>query len=641
MRRWRTWSYLEISSGSVGPGSGSSTTRSESQTSALITRHRDRDLRSKRRRRHDGVPDTLLERTRIEERTRVALTAADDVNPAASDAGSGSAAVDVEVHLDELRASPLPDNLPLPTNNPKQLPLSELEPQVFERLIAEIVTLNRTSVHFYGRRGQRQYGLDIVEEQNDGTRILYQVKRYASAADLDLRATVGEYAGPPRSATSQEHSRRFDPTRFIIAISAPFDDDTNNVDTLADIQKDYRGDLQIDVWGAERISRELRRAVEVVFAMFGEAWAREWCGDDSVADARKEAQNRRRIITALNTAMSVQYADDDKVRFRQVALTDVSVDSLFVDVPVTADLDTETDDLLRRINPSPAAPAASDRVAASPLAGAAQALLHPDWSQSAVIVGGPGQGKSTLLQYLCQHHRARLLDRPHYSPIAAGLEPVTKIARAPLRVDLNDYAEWRRSQLDNPPTATTSTGTAERRSHDAAQAGLVPYLAFVVQQASGQPFTAEDLAVSLTRRPMLLALDGLDEVADPDDRETITTEIRLTESRLRTTAQDVLLLVATRPGNVSDPIWRSSQFATLYLTHLTDPLRMKYLDRWTAQSKLTTLVRRGGRVSRWGLRIRRSTGLMCRRRRRPTLGSSWLRQGLVERRSRRFATWSR
>ena len=376
-------------------------------------------------------------------------------------------------------------------------------------------------------------------------------------------------------------------------LSCPFDDDTANIDALAAVQDEYAGDLEIEVWGAEQLSSRLRPAVELLTAMLGQDWARQWCGDDSVARARDAAKAKALAIAALTATMNVQFKDDNDVRFRQIELTGISVEALFVDVPATTDPGSAAEDLLRRINPPP--DNAADRAGhdAPALAGAAQVLLHPDWTGSAVIVGGPGQGKSTLLQYLCQYYRARLLGIESYSPIAAGLEPVTKVDRTPIRIDLTDYAQWRRHQISHTTAQTVPATAAARVGRSTpAHAGLVPYLAAVVAETSRTEFTAQDLAIILTSRPTLLALDGLDEVADPDEREDITAEIRISEALLRTDAYDISIIVATRPGVVSDPIWRSSQFVPLYLAQLTDGLRMKYLDRWTAQSKLSTMEKR-------------------------------------------------
>ena len=58
-----------------------------------------------------------------------------------------------------------------------------------------------------------------------------------------------------------------------------------------------------------------------------------------------------------------------------------------------------------------------------------------------VLEGAPGQGKSTLAQYLCQVHRSRILQEkgelaslpPEHRPYAI---------RLPFKVDLRDLARW-------------------------------------------------------------------------------------------------------------------------------------------------------------------------------------------------------
>ena len=62
--------------------------------------------------------------------------------------------------LGAVQAAPLP----VPTQNPAVLPLNQLDPEVLERLAAEVVShRNNRGAHFYGRHGQKQYDLDIVE----------------------------------------------------------------------------------------------------------------------------------------------------------------------------------------------------------------------------------------------------------------------------------------------------------------------------------------------------------------------------------------------------------------------------------------------------------------------------------------------
>lgn len=172
-------------------------------------------------------------------------------------------------------------SLPLPLQNPSVLPLSSLEPEVFERLVTEIISRrNNLGTQFYGRRGQKQYGLDIVEREHTTRRTLYQVKRYQTLTGSLLREAVTDYAGAPRTRDYRGDPRIFDPRRFVVVSSATLDADTDNIDTLAALQDEYEGDLEIDAWGSEALSRMLRDQPNVVFAVFGPLWSKAFCGFD-------------------------------------------------------------------------------------------------------------------------------------------------------------------------------------------------------------------------------------------------------------------------------------------------------------------------------------------------------------------------
>ena len=178
-----------------------------------------------------------------------------------------------------LRAMQHTEALPIPIQNPVLLPLYQLDPEVLERLAAEVVSRrNNLATHFYGRRGQKQYGLDIVEFETGMACSLYQVKRYETLSDKQMTDIVKEYAGPPRLVGYDGPKCRFDPHRFVIVTSASVESDTGNVDGLKGLQDAYQGDLTIEVWGAEVLGRKLRDAPHTVIAIFGPAWAKAWCG---------------------------------------------------------------------------------------------------------------------------------------------------------------------------------------------------------------------------------------------------------------------------------------------------------------------------------------------------------------------------
>ncbi|NHC47657.1 NACHT domain-containing protein [Motilibacter aurantiacus] len=419
---------------------------------------------------------------------------------------------------------------------------------------------------------------------------MYQVKRYKRFGVADLRDAVREYAGAPDNDAGRKSSR-FNARRFVVVTSVAVDNDTAMIDALALLKDEYRGRLQVDLWGAEAVSTRLRNMPAVVLAVFGQAWAREYCGG-----VVRQGKGEDEVEEVARLALAAHYVRDNEVRFRQVELTGVTVESLFVDVPVVGRPGTEVEAFLRDINPRPRPPLKRNGATRPPpievrtepfglgKAGAAQALLHPNWAGSAVLVGGPGQGKTTLLQFLCQFYRARILARDEYSPIAADLSPVTEVARLPIKVELTDYAAWRRELLGHP--AGVHPKVPRRPESSQPNASLESFMAIMLAQASGRDFSVRQLSVLVTTRAVLLAFDGLDEVADADERDEIADEIRATSVRMRANALDAQLIVATRPGSVGRPMWRDPHFQALFLSSLTPALRMKYLERWVAQSRL-------------------------------------------------------
>ncbi|WP_328469129.1 hypothetical protein OHA21_00985 [Actinoplanes sp. NBC_00393] len=172
------------------------------------------------------------------------------------------------------------DRLRTPMVQESQLPLRELTPEVFERLVAEFALQveGLRNAHFYGRRGQKQYGLDVVGTTRDGRTVVYQAKRFQSITIEDVREAVEAYAGKPDSRMDPS-TRRFGASQFVLATSAPIEEDTGFTDDLLSLcaKYDERG-LAVDVYGAEHLSRSLRDASGLVYAIFGPDWSRAFCG---------------------------------------------------------------------------------------------------------------------------------------------------------------------------------------------------------------------------------------------------------------------------------------------------------------------------------------------------------------------------
>jgi hypothetical protein len=304
----------------------------------------------------------------------------------------------------------------------------------------------------------------------------------------------------------------------------------------------------------------------------------------------QQEERRERIFGTIRAYVADQYEADDKVLFRQVKLEGPRVDSMFVDVPFASRGATEAAARLTQI----AADAPGDAVAEEGfvVTGAAQALLHPQWTGNALIVGGPGQGKSTLLQFVCQFHRARFQQAADYSGQAQGLKALTDVVRVPIRIDLRDFARWASSKAaaarakEAKPTKQGRSGPVRRTPGD----GWPPVERFIADQvgkhSGGRRFKVDDLSTLLATEPVLLALDGLDEVANLEHRDLVANEIARAGARLHADAHNLVIIVATRPGMTTSPLWSSSAFPVFYLQKLTAGLRLQYLQRWSRVAEL-------------------------------------------------------
>ncbi|MEV0893787.1 hypothetical protein [Promicromonospora sp. NPDC050262] len=306
-----------------------------------------------------------------------------------------------------------------------------------------------------------------------------------------------------------------------------------------------------------------------------------------------DAEANRRIDT-LRRFVQHQQQQDRKVKLQQVQ--DVQLDSdlgsIFVDIPLGIPreiLDSENDRRGYCLRKAVTALAdtevarAHDRVAIRdgfskaqkpPVVVDAGALLMFPEVQAGVtrilLHGAPGQGKSTLAQYVCQEHRTGWLK----TFAASGASPLPPSGhsglRLPVRVDLTQMGAFLAdgTLFGTPPASVRSMET---------------FLAkFVEHSTGGNSFSTDDVSWMLRSLPVLLFLDGLDEVADLKSRQQVVDAIAEGLARCPENG-DIQVVATSRPsifGATAD--FTQHEFLTLELQPLSavhiDQLAKRWMD---------------------------------------------------------------
>ena len=281
----------------------------------------------------------------------------------------------------------------------------------------------------------------------------------------------------------------------------------------------------------------------------------------------------------LRAYFADQFEQDRRIRFKQAELDQALLVEMFVDVPLElvdppysrkaptryghVDSETLVDAFVADVNNHSAPP------------GAAEALLWPNVPARIQIVAGPGRGKSTILQYVCQSYRAVLLGNREYLA-QLPRQHVPKGVRLPFRIDLRDFGNW----LDGGTPYGEDTP-----SHSRSLEGFIAYS--VSHFSGGRSFSVDDFQEVVNRRPSLIALDGLDEMASIELRQKVVEELDHAYSRLQSEhLLNVRMVLTTRPSaNPASPVLEGYLKATL--GWLPPGLAHKYVTKWAAQWKLS------------------------------------------------------
>ncbi|WP_129978004.1 hypothetical protein [Rhodococcus sp. Q1] len=200
--------------------------------------------------------------------------------------------------------------------------------------------------------------------------------------------------------------------------------------------------------------------------------------------------------------------------------------------------------------------------------------LKPAARDRMVILGGPGSGKSTLSRLLCQMYRVALVQEAASGRVTqqiaeragqirealdtAGL-PTPTLHRLPVRVVLSTFAD--------------AVSRSKRLT-------LLQHVLDLINHRGSDPINVPEAKRLLTAWPLLLVLDGMDEVASADNRREVSTRISDFLNEMAALKADVFTICTSRPiGFERDP---DIDYQELHLTPLAPSDAMHYASRLLA-----------------------------------------------------------
>ncbi len=299
------------------------------------------------------------------------------------------------------------------------------------------------------------------------------------------------------------------------------------------------------------------------------------------------SENRGRRESVIRAYLADQYDIDSEVKFKQIELQN-NIFDLFVDMPIKPKQYSEN----QHENIKKAAHYLQHyyRIQSKQVEeenekklGAAYFFLNLAHSfnlDKILLEGGPGQGKSTITQYVSQIHRLRLLKKIESASIPEYFK--NSPVRLPFKIDLRDLSLW--ISKKNPYTGVLSNDFFQKNWQKSLESFLVAHIFY---HSKIDHFDTNDFLAICKLSSILFVFDGFDEIADIRLREEIIEVINKGLNRLSENSKDIQVIITSRPAAFAN----SSRFSTdvyphFELSDITPYITREYVENWIKSRKL-------------------------------------------------------
>lgn len=308
----------------------------------------------------------------------------------------------------------------------------------------------------------------------------------------------------------------------------------------------YRGRLGLAdwrIWHLDQLTTYLASADSI-----RRSYAAWLSPSDVISDLLQEVGSRRRTVgEALYRYLSRELRTHQPVRLQQAGYsgeTATMIEDVFTDLPFK-----RMDNALSVSYPSLLSvilDRSRDRLDRASVNGQAhKGSGHPE---KILLIGGPGQGKSTVSQFMGQILRANALKSDRIGSYSADISRIVGGTLTAANLIVGDQPLPRRIpfRIDLPTFADRLSEASDGRLT------LLRYLAGEIAQVADAEIDNEDVRRWIAEEPTAFILDGLDEVPPSANRSAVVRAIG--EFWDEAPNADLLMVVTTRPQGYNDDL---------------------------------------------------------------------------------------
>ncbi|WP_223529390.1 NACHT domain-containing protein [Pseudomonas sp. BF-B-26] len=326
---------------------------------------------------------------------------------------------------------------------------------------------------------------------------------------------------------------------------------------ISKLLDDWQKDIGIeghDVWPADKIS-DLLAGFEDVRQTYA-AWITP--GDVLENVMKKINFKEVNFQDAMRKALRNSLRRDQFARLRDagdVAEPQIRTSQIFIDLPIYTNNFTEqlyleqSEKIVAKL-----ADRAKDKLDTLPTDDKNEGLkASKSCKNKIVILGGPGQGKSTASMFAAQLFRAAILNDWSNQSTDFQTKKLTKeiLDRANEQLIQPNITKRFPIFLALPRFADAISSA---RAKNMAAPSLITQICSEFSIASDTKVDKRDLRTWLKSYPWIVILDGLDEVPPSGERLAILDAIATFEGEIADASADILLIVTTRPQGYNDDL---------------------------------------------------------------------------------------